>query len=180
MQQQNPTPLLTIADSTTISFKENYQKVKSNSWSEFETQISYNAPIALLSQTDGQTDGHWHRSICTLALIKTNEKRARRYANAVLCCGRVSAHLSLCLSVTNRCCIETIKIVLAILCVTLCRMEIRVSVKNKRTPPELFPNYGLGKMSSQQHVDRHECCQLSSTHDRRLFITLSVHLCIQR
>ena len=31
--------------------------------SEFETLIRYNAPNALPSQRDGQTDGHWHRII---------------------------------------------------------------------------------------------------------------------
>jgi len=33
--------------------------------------------------------------------------------------------------------------------------------------------------TSQLHVDRRKCCQLGSTDDRRQFITLSVHLCLQ-
>jgi len=39
-------------------------------------------------------------------------------------------------------------------------------------------NSELGKMSSQ-HIDRRERCRLSSTDDRRLFITLSDHFCEQ-
>jgi len=44
------------------------------------------------------------------------------------------------------------------------------------------PNSKLANFSeyfSPWHVDRRKCCQLSSTDDRRQFITLSVHLCLQ-
>jgi len=40
------------------------------------------------------------------------------------------------------------------------------------------PNYGLIKISPWL-VDCCKCCQLGSTDDRRHFITLSVHLCVQ-
>jgi len=41
-------------------------------------------------------------------------------------------------------------------------------------PSELKYNCG-----SPPHVDHRKCCQLSSTDDRRQFITLNIHLCVQ-
>ena len=40
------------------------------------------------------------------------------------------------------------------------------------------PNSGPGKIPPR-HIDRRKRCQLSSTDDRRQFITLSVHHCVQ-
>ena len=52
-------------------------------------------------------------------------------------------------------------------------------LQNKATFLSNFvPNSGLRKISPR-HIDRRKRCQLSSTDDRRQFITLSVHLRVQ-
>ena len=52
------------------------------------------------------------------------------------------------------------------------KITVYISVRN------FVPNSGLRKISPQ-HIDRRKRYQLSSTDDRRLFITLSVHFCLQ-
>ena len=52
-------------------------------------------------------------------------------------------------------------------------------LKNKGTPFELCPKLWTWEKISPRHVDRRKCCQLSSTDEGRLFITLCVHFCVR-
>jgi len=113
---------------------------------------------------------------------------ARRYARAALAMFFVQ-YVSVCPSVTSRYCIETterIGIVLAqrrhstyyTRLTTLCCKRIRVSQKLRVLPSGTLYQI-LDLEMSPRHIDRRKCCQLSSTDNRRQFITPSVHRCVQ-
>jgi len=61
-------------------------------------------------------------------------------------------------------------------------IEVGYFQKIRSLPSEtLFrtPNLADFSVFRPRHVDRRKCCRLSSTDDRRQFITLSVRLCLQ-
>jgi len=99
-----------------------------------------------------------------------------------MCTSKSFRHMSVCLSVTSRYCIETAEKIELFLEKRLVSAYPIVYYKeiSKITIIPSVPNsmnVAYKKLCHARHVYRRKCCQ-QSTDDRRLFIVLSVHLCV--